>query len=193
MEHGMNIKAKSTIMLIVLVTIWGATFPFEKMVLADISPFSLNFYRFLAADMLLLFMFFPTIKRDLRFVWKEGMILGTLMSAGYILQTWGLSYTSPAKSGFITALYIVLIPFFSFFIEKSRLSFTVILGLFTATFGIYLRNDRERVQSKRGRFFNDRLRGGFRFSCGNDNRYNEKTQEQTHSPYLFSNGIHDTR
>ncbi len=134
----MSLKAKSTLMLVILVTIWGATFPFEKMVLSHISPFSLNFYRFLTASLLLLFIFFPTIKKDLKFVWKDGIILGSLMSAGYILQTWGLSYTTSAKSGFITAFYIVLIPFFSILIEKSRLKFVTIFALLVATLGIYL-------------------------------------------------------
>ncbi|WP_456398954.1 DMT family transporter [Mesoaciditoga sp.] len=134
----MTIKSKSTLMLSVLVTIWGATFPFEKMVLAHLSPFTLNFYRFLLADLFILFLFFPKIKSDLKFVWKEGTLLGTFISVAYILQTWGLTYTTSSKSGFITALYIVLIPFFSLAIEKTRLNFSVFFSLGMATLGIYL-------------------------------------------------------
>jgi drug/metabolite transporter (DMT)-like permease len=134
----LNVKTKSTLMLIILVTIWGATFPFEKMVLSHLSPFTLNFFRFLFADLLVLLLFFPTVKKDLKFVWKDGIILGTFMSAGYILQTWGLAYTTSSKSGFITALYIVLIPFFSLLIEKTRLNFVTLFALALATMGIYL-------------------------------------------------------
>ncbi len=131
-------KLKSTLFLILLVSIWGVTFPLEKIVMNDISPFSLNILRFFIADIVMLFLFFPTIKRDFAKTWKAGFILGILLSLGYTFQTWGLAHTTPAKSGFITSLYVVLVPVFSFFIERTHLRKRMIFILALAAFGIYL-------------------------------------------------------
>lgn len=137
---GKKSKIKSALLLILLVTIWGITFSLEKIVLNDISPFSLNLSRFFIADVAMLILFFPIIKRDLVKVWKEGTILGILMSFGYIFQTWGLSYTTPAKSGFITSLYVVLIPLVAIFVERISIKMGTIIALIIATAGIYLSN-----------------------------------------------------
>ncbi|MCD6237725.1 MAG: EamA/RhaT family transporter [Thermotoga sp.] len=131
-------KIKSSFLLILLVIIWGATFPLEKIVLNDISPFSLNISRFLIADLIMLFCFFPTIKKDFTKVWKEGSILGILMSLGYIFQTWGLDHTTPARSGFITSLYVVFVPLVAIFIEPIALRANTIFALLIAAVGIYL-------------------------------------------------------
>lgn len=94
-------------MLSLLVVVWGTTFPIEKIMLETISPFSLNLFRFLIADAVMLIIFFPSIRRDFLSVWKAGMLLGISMGAGFVFQTWGLVYTTPAKSGFITSMYVV--------------------------------------------------------------------------------------
>ncbi len=133
----MKLKNKSTFMLAVLVIIWGATFPFEKMALADVSPFALSFYRFLIADILILLIFFQQVRKDFKDVFKSALVLGTFLSTGYVLQTVGLKYTTPAKSGFITSLSIVFIPFLAVFVEKTRLTFLNFFTLAIATVGIY--------------------------------------------------------
>ncbi len=133
-------EIKSALLLILLVTIWGVTFPLEKIVLNNISPFSLNVSRFFIADLIMLILFFPIIKRDFVKVWKEGTILGILLSFGYIFQTWGLAYTTPAKSGFITSLYVVLIPIVAIIVERVPIKINTIMALAIATAGIYLSN-----------------------------------------------------
>ncbi len=124
--------------LSLLVTIWGFTFPLEKIALESISPFSLNLYRFLIADLLMLAIFFPIIKRDFMITLRSGAILGGLTAVAYLFQTWGLAYTTPAKSGFITSMYVVLTPLLSVLIEKTKLNYKTIAALFLASIGIYL-------------------------------------------------------
>jgi drug/metabolite transporter (DMT)-like permease len=46
-------------------------------------------------------------KRDL----KIGLIAGGINFLGYQLQTIGLMYTTPANNAFLTAIYVVMIPF----------------------------------------------------------------------------------
>ncbi len=106
--------------------------------LGTISPFTLNLTRFLIADLIMLAIFFPTIKRDFIVTWKAGTLLGISMTLGYIFQTWGLVYTTPAKSGFITSMYVIIAPILSFIIEKTKVSFNTVFAILIASAGIYM-------------------------------------------------------
>ena len=68
---------------------------------------------------------------------KGGIICGVFLCAGTTLQTAGLVYTSPGKAGFITALYMVIIPIINlFFGKKPRL--IILVSVFLAVMGLYL-------------------------------------------------------
>lgn len=185
-------KIKSAFLLILLVIIWGATFPLEKIVLNDISPFSLNISRFLIADLIMLFCFFPTIKKDLTKVWKEGSILGILMSLGYIFQTWGLAHTTPARSGFITSLYVVFVPLVAIFVEPIALKARTILALLMAAIGIYLSELSGKIFSPS---FGDLLTLGcafaFAFQVVSTTVLTKKLKKQAYNPYILSDDVYN--
>lgn len=137
-EKTAQSKFMPIFLLSLLVVVWGTTFPIEKIVLNTISPFTLNLVRFLIADVVMLIIFFPSIKRDFFSVWKSGLMLGITMGAGFVFQTWGLVYTTPAKSGFITSLYVIMAPMLSFIFEKTKVRFHTVLAMIIASFGIYM-------------------------------------------------------
>jgi drug/metabolite transporter (DMT)-like permease len=90
--------------------IWGSTFVLVKNALDDISTILFLAVRFGIATLALLAIY-ALRKRSWRLGgWRAGLVVGSFLFAGYLLQTLGLRYTTPAKSGFITALYIVLVP-----------------------------------------------------------------------------------
>lgn len=118
--------------LLFLTFLWGLTFPIQKMILTEnISPFLYNAIRFWIATFLSALIF---KKSD----WKRGTILGIVLAIAYATQTWGLTITSSTKSGFITSLYIVIVPFFSLLIEKERVKILQIFGFIGALIGMYL-------------------------------------------------------
>jgi len=51
---------------------------------------------------------------------KKGAQLGLIVLGAYLTQTVGLSYTTPAKNAFLTAVYCVLVPFFNWAVMKIR-------------------------------------------------------------------------
>ncbi|HOQ40199.1 MAG TPA: DMT family transporter [Fervidobacterium sp.] len=125
-------KSIAVFWLLVLTFLWGLTFPIQKMVLTEeVSPFLYNAIRFWIATFLSLLMF---RKSD----WVHGTILGIVMSVAYATQTWGLTLTTSTKSGFITSLYIVIVPFFSYFIEKEKPRIFQVFGFIGAFIGMYL-------------------------------------------------------
>jgi len=122
---------KAALFLILVTLMWGTTFPLQKFVLADFSPFVFNAMRFWLAAFFSLFF-------TKRHVFKEGILLGLVLGAAYLTQTWGITLTTASKSGFLTSLYIVIVPFFAFLIEKEKVNGLQKLAFPIAVVGSYL-------------------------------------------------------
>jgi drug/metabolite transporter (DMT)-like permease len=90
---------------------WGATFVLVKKVIALIPPEPFMFWRFTVAGLLLLAVALVR-GRVTRALLVPGIVLGTLVFAGYWAQTRGLMTISPSRSAFLTGLYVVIVPFF---------------------------------------------------------------------------------
>ncbi|WP_448374332.1 DMT family transporter [Fervidobacterium sp.] len=131
-HYGTKDKAIAIFWLLVLTFLWGLTFPIQKLILVEeVSPFLYNAVRFWIATFLSALIF---KKSD----WKRGIILGIVMALAYATQTWGLTITTSTKSGFITSLYIVIVPFFSYVIELERIKTLQVVGFVGALIGMYL-------------------------------------------------------
>lgn len=112
---------QSTILLLFVTMIWGMGFIGTKWTLADYSPLWSNSIRFAIAGMLCMpfliyFKSYKLSKEKLMGVWYASLFL----LSGMLLQTYGLAYTSVAKSGFITALYSLFIPVICMLFYKKR-------------------------------------------------------------------------
>ena len=92
--------------------VWGSTFVLVKNALDDISIILFLALRFTAAAVLLGGLFVARGGRITRQALWPGILAGLLLYSGYLFQTLGLRWTTPATSGFITGLYIVLVPLF---------------------------------------------------------------------------------
>ncbi|MFZ3197360.1 MAG: DMT family transporter, partial [Bacillus mycoides] len=67
-----------------------------------------------------------------------GLIVGFFLCVGYLLQTFGLLYTTSSKAGFLTGLSIVMVPILSFIFLKQKATIFIVLGIAVATAGLYL-------------------------------------------------------
>ena len=100
--------------LIFVSFVWGSTFVLVKAALDDVSTVLFLALRFSLAALILLLLTalrrrFGKALADRRTL-LGGIVTGAFLYAGYLLQTLGLHHTTPAMSGFITGLYIVLVP-----------------------------------------------------------------------------------
>jgi len=94
--------------------IWGATFVLVKQALADISTLLFLTLRFTIAAAALALVFRRELRAaNLRRSLQGGLIAGVFLFGGYVLQTFGLKLTSASKAGFLTGLYVPLVPIFS--------------------------------------------------------------------------------
>ena len=95
-------------MLVCAPLIWGSTFFMIKDALDDVDALFMLAFRFTLAAVLLAAVFWRRWRdMDLVYLWQGGL-LGLLMGAAYILQTFGLMGTTPGKNAFFTAVYCVI-------------------------------------------------------------------------------------
>jgi len=107
-------------LLILAAVIWGVSFVAQSAGIEKVQPFTFNGIRLLLGGIVLL----PfALLRQKRFpggkrLWLGGISCGVFLFTGTSLQTYGLLTTSAGKSGFITALYIILVPMFGLFLRR---------------------------------------------------------------------------
>lgn len=139
---------RANLLLLLTATIWGTTFVAQGVAMDSMGPFTFNAVRLILAVAVLL----PTIrfldklfeKRNghkpptMKTMLKDqkrrlivgGVVCGAVLSGGMAFQQYGMVYSSPGKAGFITALYIVLVPVAGiFFRQKARLAVWIAVGL----------------------------------------------------------------
>jgi len=101
------------LLLLMTPVIWGATFPAAKVALEHVTPWT--FVAWSRGLGLVAIAAVLLVRRPPREAWTLGLVpagvlLGTLMTAGYALQTVGIGHTTATNAGFITVLYVVLAP-----------------------------------------------------------------------------------
>jgi drug/metabolite transporter (DMT)-like permease len=102
--------------LLLLTLAWGTTFTFVKDVLEVASPGLFLAARFGVAAAVLAAVWAVRRDRPTPGLWRHGFLLGLTMLAGFALQTLGLRYTTPARSGFLTGLSVLVVPFIARFV-----------------------------------------------------------------------------
>ena len=133
MKLKANLGADGAILLTTF--IWGSTFAVSRDVLDYWPPLSYLALRLPLAALLFAALFPRQLFGAGRDAWRAGGALGLLMGFGFIGQTVGLLYTTPAKSAFITGLTTPLVPVVAYALWRSRPSRENFLGIVLASIG----------------------------------------------------------
>lgn len=139
---------KGTLCLLVGTTIWGFAFIAQSVGMDKIGPFTFQAVRcFLAVLFLIAASFaFDAGKCSFREscrrwtdrrLWVSGLICGGALFVAASLQQIGLVYTDAGKAGFLTAMYIVLVPVLGLFLGKKP-GGNLIASVGLAVAGLYL-------------------------------------------------------
>lgn len=127
--------------LLAITGFWGLTFPVTKTALHFVSPFIFIFLRFVLASVVVYPIFRRRINRTRLAPLLPGFLIALTIFVGFMTQTVGLTSTSANKSAFITSLYVVFVPFISYFLEGKRISRWPAVGILLAVAGLYLLAD----------------------------------------------------
>lgn len=136
----MNKNIKGSLCLVAAAFVWGLAFVAQKEAADGIGVFSFTFARSLITTLTLLPVCLARLRRSrakgvpgIGAHLKTGLIMGVLLFASIVSQQLGLSLgASASKSGFITALYIVIVPIMGLFIGQrpaGKVWLAVLLGL----------------------------------------------------------------
>ena len=124
--------------------IWGSAFIAQSVGMDKLGPFTFQAVR-CALAVLFLFLMSALVPGKEDFwrswknptLWKSGIICGTALFVASSLQQIGLMYTDAGKAGFLTAMYIVIVPFLGLVIGHKP-GRNAVLSLIPAVIGLYL-------------------------------------------------------
>lgn len=142
-------KTKNTFLLLLTAFIWGVAFVAQSVGMDYVGPLTFNASRFIIGAIFLIPCIafldklkekenqaacknIPAAPQNKKVLITGGICCGIAIAAASTLQQYGIAYTTVGKAGFITALYIVIVPVLGIFLKrKPRLIiwFSVLLAL----------------------------------------------------------------
>lgn len=157
----MNSKLKNDLLLLLTAFIWGSAFIAQSTGADLVGPFTFNAFRYalgvIALTPVIIWMdkkksvadvsdveikkdsnetgFFKTGERKTLII--GGIITGVILFASSGIQQYAIAYTTAAKSGFITTLYVIIVPFMGLFLHK-KVRPIIWLCAAIAILGLYL-------------------------------------------------------
>ncbi len=144
----MNKEFKGNLLLLLTAMIWGAAFVAQSVSMDYIDPFTFSCTRSVLGCLVLI----PVIAvmdrkngapakthtaRERKTLWLGGFACGVVLFIASNLQQFGICETTAGKAGFITAMYIVLVPIAGLFFRR-RAGWNVWFGVVLAVLGLYL-------------------------------------------------------
>ena len=144
----MKSKFKGALSLFLATLIWGTAFVAQSMGMERIGPFTFQAIRCTLAVLFLVPLSFllelpkggpkATVARwGNKKLWKAGLICGGALFVAASLQQVGLVYTDAGKAGFLTAMYIVLVPILGLFLGR-KVTKSAVFSIVLAVIGLYL-------------------------------------------------------
>ena len=153
MKKAKNRKAFGSLLLLITAVIWGIAFAFQRAGMEWIEPATFQAVRLALASLTVWIVSFimgrrkahsespPTqseLARQRRETLIGGLCCGVFLAVSNYIQQLGLVYTTAGKAGFITALYIILVPIFAFLLFRKKTGRQIWLAVLIGVLGLYL-------------------------------------------------------
>lgn len=129
---------RATALLIAVTMVWGSTFVLNQQVLQEVRASDLQTARFGLATLLMICLRPRWLVQAPRRHFVHGFWLGLALSGGYLVQLLGLQHTTATASGFITGMFVVLVPLISGLLLRQRVPSAAWAGVALATTGLGL-------------------------------------------------------
>lgn len=133
-----NKRIQADALLLLVAIIWGSAFSAQRVAAANLGFFLFNGLRFLLGAMIV-FMF---LRGKIGNITKDellgGLLAGSILIAAATFQHAGLRYTTAGKAGFLTGLYVILIPVLLSLIWRKKIPIITWMASIIAVFGMFL-------------------------------------------------------
>ncbi|MGD2187002.1 MAG: DMT family transporter [Desulfobacterales bacterium] len=142
-----GVTVKSDALLLTTAIIWGFAFVAQRVGMDYVGPFTFNGIRFAIGSLSLLPLVLISREQKtatskilpnpgLKTILFGGGALGLALFSGASLQQIGLVYTTAGKAGFITGLYVIIVPILGLF-WKQQPKIGTWIGAILAAVGLY--------------------------------------------------------
>lgn len=163
-----KMTVKNVCMLVLTAFIWGVAYVAQSVGMNYIKPFTFSCVRSLLGGIVLIPCIWlldrlnaknggseekkkPMTKSEKKLLLTGGICCGLALCVASNLQQIGIQYTTVGKAGFITALYIVLVPIFGIFLKK-KVGLKIWISVAIAVAGLYLLCITEKLTIGKGDF-----------------------------------------
>jgi drug/metabolite transporter (DMT)-like permease len=150
-------RIRANFLLLLVALIWGSAFVAQIHGMAHVGPMTFTGVRFVVGALVvtpLMWWEWRNLRRDLRPLRKVDGIrivgLGSLLLLGSALQQIGLVSTSATHAGFLTALYVPLVPILGWMLWRQLPHWSVWLGALACSLGAYLLSGAQSFSVSRG-------------------------------------------
>ena len=106
--------------LLFVTVCWGLGFVFVKSTVEVLPPLYLLGFRFTIGGVILAVLFMKRLLRSGSTIIRHGIIIGVSLFAAMVFQTYGCKYTTAGKNAFLTTIYVILVPFLHFAVNKVK-------------------------------------------------------------------------
>lgn len=161
-------QMKNNAMLLLTALIWGCAFVAQSVGMDYVGPFTFNCVRCLIGSVVLIpvIVLMDRMKKksgmseaeirkergDIRTILTGGICCGVVLAAASSLQQFGILFTTVGKAGFITAMYIVLVPILGIFVGK-KIRPLILVCVVIAVAGLYFLCMTEQLSLGKGDLF----------------------------------------
>ena len=149
-------RLQADLTLLAVAAIWGSAFVAQRLAAVEVGVYLFNGLRFLIAALALAplaasrLLTGPTMAGLNRKNLPGVILVGLLLVGGAALQQAGLKYTTAGNAGFITGLYVVIIPLFLALFWRQQLRWVTWLGALLAVIGLFLLSTGGQLRLNRG-------------------------------------------
>lgn len=133
---------RANFLLLVTAVIWGGGFVAQRLGMQELGPYIFNGFRFLVGALTLVPIIIirrkrnPGVNADFKKTLLIGSAAGLFLFFGATFQQFGLVYTTAGKAGFVTGLYVIIVPLLGM-IWGDRAPVQTWLGAVFAVVGLY--------------------------------------------------------
>ncbi len=137
--YGISSTSRYEALLFITAAIWGTGFVAQRLGMQNLGPFSYNAARFIVGSLVLVpvLLFRRVTSAQVKAALPSGLAAGTVLAVAAGFQQSGLLYTTAGKAGFITGLYVVLVPIAAMLLGR-RTPIRTWIGAASALGGLYI-------------------------------------------------------
>ncbi|MDR1705129.1 MAG: DMT family transporter [Clostridiales bacterium] len=146
-----RVNLKGNLLILLATFIWGTAFAAQDIAMDNLKPLTFNAARFLIGGCVTMIPALILNKRNEKHINKQsnikppfkntilfaGLVCGAVLFVSSLLQQIGIQYTTVGKGGFITSLYVVIVPVAGLFFKRKP-HIRVWIGVAAAVAGMYL-------------------------------------------------------